>query len=97
MPAGIGMDSYAERARHELLATGEKLRRRRPGIRDELSPQEEQIARLARDVCPIRRSARSSSSARTVEWHLRHMFRKLGISSRRELQTVLNDAGLLIS
>ena len=59
----IGADGFAERARHELLATGETVRKRRDDTRDELTPQEEHIARLARAGRPTRRSAPSSSSA----------------------------------
>ena len=96
MLTGIGIQGFAERARHELLATGEKLRRRIPGTRDELSPQEEQIARLARDgLSNPEIGAQLFISARTVEWHLRHVFDKLGISSRKELRTVLKDSRLL--
>jgi hypothetical protein len=53
----MGADGFADRARHELLATGEKVRTGRDDTRDELTPQEEQIARLARDASPTRRSA----------------------------------------
>jgi DNA-binding CsgD family transcriptional regulator len=86
----IGMEAFAERARRELLATGEVIRRRTPDTLDELTPQEMQIARLASD-------GRSNSeiaahlflSPRTVEWHLRKVFAKLGIASRRELRAAL--------
>jgi DNA-binding NarL/FixJ family response regulator len=61
-------------------------------VRDELSPQEEQIARLARDGLSNREIAESLYlSSRTIEWHLRKVFAKLGISSRGELQTALED------
>ena len=60
----MGADGFAERARHELLATGEKVRKRSDDTRDELTPQEEHIARLAREGGRTRRSAPSSSSAR---------------------------------
>ena len=86
----IGADAFAERARRELLATGETVARRTAETRDVLTPQEAQIARLAR-------SGRSNPeigaqlfiSPRTVEYHLRKVFTKLGISSRRELRAAL--------
>ena len=63
--AAMGAEAFAERARHELLATGEKVRRRRDETRDELTPQEEHIARLAaRGPDEPRDRRRSSSSAR---------------------------------
>lgn len=86
MLAMIGMEAFAERARRELLATGERVRRRREDTRDELTPQEEQIARLARDgLSNPEIGARLFLSPRTVEWHLRKVFSKLGIASRKEL------------
>jgi DNA-binding CsgD family transcriptional regulator len=86
----IGMEAFAERARRELLATGEKVRRRSAETRDQLTPQEEQIARLARDgLSNPEIAARLFLSPRTVEWHLRKVFSKLGISSRRELRAAL--------
>ena len=90
----IGMEAFAERARRELLATGEKARKRRPGTRGELTPQEEQIARLARDgLSNPEIGAQLFVSARTIEWHLRNVFAKLGITSRRQLQTALPEHG----
>jgi DNA-binding CsgD family transcriptional regulator len=92
----IGMEAFAERARRELLATGETARRRSPETRDELTPQEEQIARLARDgLSNPEIGAQLFVSARTVEWHLRNVFAKLGITSRRQLQTALPEDGRL--
>jgi len=86
----MGADGFAERARHELLATGEKVRRRTVDTLDELTPQEEHIARLARDGRTNPEiGAELYISARTVEWHLRKVFGKLGISSRRELADAL--------
>jgi DNA-binding NarL/FixJ family response regulator len=88
--AAIGMDAFAERARHELLATGEKVRTRTTETRDELTPQEEQIARLARDgLSNPEIGARLFLSPRTVEWHLHKVFAKLGISSRNGLHDAM--------
>jgi len=70
------------------LATGEKVRKRKldPASRDELTPQETHIARLARDGrSNAEIGAELFISVRTVEWHLRKVFAKLGISSRRDL------------
>ena len=90
MLAAIGMGAFAERARRELVATGEKARKRSVGARGELTPQEGQIARLARDgLSNPEISGQLFLSARTVEWHLRKVFTKLGISSRGQLDRVL--------
>jgi DNA-binding CsgD family transcriptional regulator len=86
----IGMHGFAERARRELLATGEKARKRRDDTRDDLTPQEEQIARLARDGHSNPEiGALLFLSPRTVEWHLRKVFTKLQISSRSGLRTAM--------
>ena len=86
----IGMEAFAERAQGELLATGEKVRTRSAETRDELTPQERQIARLARDgLSNPEIGARLFLSPRTVEWHLRKVFAKLGIHSRHELASAL--------
>jgi len=96
MFTAIGMEAFAERARRELLATGEKARKRSPEMRYELTPQEEQIARLARDgLSNPEIGAQLFVSARTVEWHLRNVFTKLGIASRRQLRTALSEDGRL--
>ena len=88
--ASMGAEGFADRARRELLATGEKVRKRRDDTRDELTPQEEHIARLATDGRTNPEiGAELFISARTVEWHLRKVFTKLGISSRRSLRTAL--------
>src|SRR5215218_10064919 len=86
----IGMKAFAERARRELVATGEKVRKRTVETRDELTPQEQQIARLARDgLSNPEIGARLFLSPRTVEWHLKKVFTKLGISSRMGLHDAL--------
>ena len=86
----IGMDAFAERARNELSATGETVRRRTAHTRDDLTAQERQIARLARDgLSNPEIGARLFLSPRTVEWHLRNVFAKLDIRSRRDLASVL--------
>jgi DNA-binding NarL/FixJ family response regulator len=88
--AAIGMEAFAERARRELQATGEKVRKRTVDTRDDLTAQERQIARLARDgLSNPEIGARLFLSPRTVEWHLRNVFTKLGIRSRRELANAL--------
>jgi DNA-binding CsgD family transcriptional regulator len=94
----IGMEAFAERARGELLATGESVRKRADETRDELTPQERQIARLARDgLSNPQIGAQLFLSPRTVEWHLRKVYPKLGISSRRHLRTALPEAGELFA
>ncbi len=93
----IGMEAFAERAGRELQATGETVRKRRTETRDDLTAQERQIAQLARDgLSNPEIGARLFLSPRTVEWHLRKVFAKLGIHSRRELADVLpsSDAQL---
>jgi DNA-binding CsgD family transcriptional regulator/tetratricopeptide (TPR) repeat protein len=88
MFAAIGMEAFAERTRRELVATGETVRKRSAETRDELTPQEEQIVRLACDgLSNPEIGAQLFLSSRTVEWHLRKVYMKLGISSRRELWT----------
>ena len=90
MLVAIGMEAFAVRARRELIATGESVRIRSDETRDQLTPQEEQIARLARDgLSNPEIGAQLFLSPRTVEWHLRKVFTKLGISSRRQLRTAL--------
>jgi DNA-binding CsgD family transcriptional regulator len=88
----IGMEAFAERARIELVATGEKPLARSVGERELLTSQEEQIARLARDgLSNPEIGARLFLSHRTVEWHLHKVFTKLGVGSRRELRKVVLD------
>jgi DNA-binding CsgD family transcriptional regulator len=88
----MGASGFAERARRELLASGEKVRKRRDETRDELTPQEKQIARLARDGRTNPEiGAELYISPRTVEWHLGQVYAKLGISSRKELRGALRS------
>jgi DNA-binding CsgD family transcriptional regulator len=83
----IGADGFAERARRELLATGETVRKRTVETRDELTAQETLIARLAGDGHTNPEiGAELFISPRTVEWHLRKVFTKLGINSRTQLR-----------
>lgn len=85
----IGMEAFAERARRELLATGETVRRLTAPAPsgEELTAQERQIALLVRDgLSNPEIGTRLFLSPRTIEWHLRKIFVKLGISSRRELR-----------
>jgi DNA-binding CsgD family transcriptional regulator len=86
----MGLAAFAERARRELLATGETVRRRTAEAASELTAQEAHIARLvvAGHTNP-EIGAQLFLSARTVEWHLRKVFIKLGIGSRRELSDAL--------
>jgi DNA-binding CsgD family transcriptional regulator len=86
----IGMEAFVERARGELLATGERVRKRAADTREELTPQERQIARFARDgLSNPEIGAQLFLSPRTVEWHLRKVFVKLGIQSRHQLASAL--------
>jgi DNA-binding CsgD family transcriptional regulator len=90
MFTNMGMEAFAERTRTELVATGERARKRTVETRDDLTAQERQIAGLARDGLSSREiAARLFLSPRTVEWHLRKVFNKLGIHSRGELAEAL--------
>ena len=92
--AAIGMLAFAERARRELLATGETVRKRIAGADDQLTPQEAQIARLARTgLSNPEIAGQLFLSPRTVEYHLAKVFTKLDISSRRQLRQALPDSG----
>jgi DNA-binding NarL/FixJ family response regulator len=86
----MGACGFAERARRELIATGETVRKRTIEARDELTPREAQIARLAADrLTNPEIAAQLYLSHRTVEYHLHNAFTKLGVSSRRELANAL--------
>ena len=80
------MAAFAERARVELKATGERARKRNVETRDDLTPREMQISRLAADgATNAAIAARLFISASTVDYHLRHAYRKLGVRSRAQL------------
>jgi DNA-binding CsgD family transcriptional regulator len=82
----LGASGFGERARRELIATGETVRQRTPETRDELTAQEAAVARLAANGHTNPEIGRQLFiSARTVQYHLRKVFRKLAISSRKEL------------
>ncbi|MGW1618093.1 AAA family ATPase [Streptomyces sp. NPDC002172] len=89
----FGADAFADRARRELLATGETVRRRTAGAGVGLTSQEAQIARLAGDHTNSEIAAQLFISPRTVEWHLGNVFAKLGVSSRRHLRSALSPPG----
>ena len=89
MFSGIGAEGFAERARHELPATGETARKRTDDARGVLTPQEAHIARLARDgLSNPEIGAQLFISPRTVQYHLRKVFQKLDITSRNQLSRV---------
>jgi ATP/maltotriose-dependent transcriptional regulator MalT len=92
MLAAMGIAAFAERARRELVATGETARKRTVETREALTAQEAQVARLAAEG---RTNPEIGGvlfiSARTVEWHLRKVYPKLGITSRRDLRQALPE------
>jgi DNA-binding CsgD family transcriptional regulator len=97
MLSDMGMEAFAERARRELLATGETVRKRTVETLDELTPQEVQVARLAAGgQTNPEIGAQLFLSPRTVEWHLSKVFGKLGVSSRKELRAALPDVGAAV-
>ena len=90
MFASMGADGFGERAARELLATGEKARKRTAETRAELTAQEAQIAQLARGgYSNPEIGAQLFISPRTVEYHLHKVFTKLAISSRTQLDAAL--------
>ncbi|GLZ48855.1 transcriptional regulator [Actinomycetospora sp. NBRC 106375] len=96
MLAAMGAEAFAERARHELLATGETVRKRTVAATTELTDQERHIARLAvAGYTNPEIGGQLFISPRTVEWHLRKVFSKLGVGSRRELRHAVDAAALV--
>lgn len=94
----MGMKSFAERTRRELIATGGTVHKRNVETRMNLTAQEVQIARLARDgLSNPEIGAQLFLSARTVEWHLSKVFTKLDISSRRQLRAALPEDSRLVA
>jgi DNA-binding CsgD family transcriptional regulator len=92
----MGVAAFVERARHELAATGETVRKRTAETTTTLTAQEAYIARLARDGrTNTEIGAQLFLSVRTVEWHPRKIYIKLGITSRRELRDALEHLGPL--
>ena len=85
--AEMGAEAFAQRATRELLATGETARKRTAETRDELTPHEARIARMARDGASNQDIATQLFvSRKTVEYHLHKVFSKLGISTRQQLE-----------
>jgi DNA-binding CsgD family transcriptional regulator len=96
MLADMGADGFAERARRELQAIGDTVRKRTAETVSDLTEREAYIARLAVDGgTNAEIGAQLFLSARTVEWHLRKVYTKLGVSSRRELGQALATCGRL--
>jgi DNA-binding CsgD family transcriptional regulator len=93
MLSDFGMDGFAERTRRELIATGEHPRKRSAETRSDLTAQEAQIAQLAREgYSNPEIGAQLFLSPRTVEWHMRKVFAKLAITSRRQLDVALGES-----
>ncbi len=92
MFTSMGTDAFAARAERELLATGERVRKRTVETREDLTAQEAQVARLARDgLSNVEIGARLFISQHTVAYHMRKVFSKLGITSRNQLGRVLPE------
>jgi DNA-binding NarL/FixJ family response regulator len=90
MFVAMRVEGFADRAERELLATGERARKRPVEAREDLTPQEAQIARLARDgLSNTEIGAQLYISPRTVEYHLRKVFTKFNISARSQLARAL--------
>jgi DNA-binding CsgD family transcriptional regulator len=97
MFSAMGIEAFAARAERELLATGGRVRKRAVEAREELTPQEAQIARLAADrLSNAEIGARLIISQHTVAYHLRKVFNKLGITSRNQLSRALPDAAATV-
>ena len=98
MLSSMGVAAFADRARRELLATGGHVRKRTVETRDELTAQEGQIARLAREgLSNPEIGTRLFISPRTVQYHLSKVFTKLGISSRSQLDRVLSEQSAAVA
>ncbi len=94
MFTAIGVEGFMERTRRELLAAGAAVRQRTADAVEQLTEQEALIAWLARDgLSNPEIGAQLFISSRTVEWHLRKVFTKLGVSSRRQLRLAMADHG----
>ena len=92
----MGIEAFAERARRELLATGDTVRKRTVQTASELTAQEAHIARLAvGGRTNVEIGAQLFLSTRTVEWHLGKVYTKLGVGSRRELPQAMASLGTL--
>ena len=92
MFTAMGLEAFAGRAERELLATGERVRKRQIETREQLTAQEAQVARLARDgLSNAEIGARLFISQHTVAYHLRKVFSKLDITSRNQLDRVLPE------
>ena len=92
MFADMGADAFANRARHELLATGERVRKRSVETSSDLTPQEERVAHLAAaGETNAEIAAKLFIASSTVEYHLRKIFRKLSVTSRRQLKAAFDN------